>query len=37
MDPQQGTFHIPFGEDASLEKPRGRSILMDLTRNVVVL
>ncbi len=36
MDPQQEALRVPLGEDARLEEPRGSSILMDFTRNVVV-
>ena len=37
MNPQQATLCVPLGEDVSLEKPRGSSILMDLTHNVVIV
>ena len=36
VDPQQGALCVPLGEDASLTEPRRSSILIDLTRNVVV-
>ncbi len=36
MNPQQEALRVPLGEDASLEEPRGGSILMDFTRNVVI-
>ena len=36
MDPQQGALRVPLSKDASLQEPRGSSILMDFTRSIVV-
>jgi hypothetical protein len=36
MNPQKRTSGFPFGEDTALEKPLRRSLVMSITRDVVV-